>query len=212
MLPPRGSDTIEQLPIWARIFLGMGACMGLTYFKRYRMEVDLHDEPFPCPILPLGYTLLAWRDTLVEAHAVTKFRCFRSEIDANVFPCLGEREGCLRLMNEIVRREGFLREATWLLQYRERQTGRIEYCGTIQGIRDRGGQGAVQNLGITPAHRGLGLGTLLLFHALEGFRMAGLRRAFLEVTAQNQGAVRLYEKLGFSKVKTVYKSAEVAYA
>lgn len=186
--------------------------MGLTYFKRFRMEVDLTGELFECPVLPSGYQLLAFRDALVEAHAAAKFRSFRMEIDANVFPCLGDRDGCLRLMKEIVRRDGFLREATWLVQYRNRETGRAEYCGTVQGICDRGGIGAIQNLGITPGHRGKQIGTALMYYALEGFRLAGLRRAFLEVTAQNYGAVRLYERLGFRKIKTVYKTAEVVYA
>jgi GNAT superfamily N-acetyltransferase len=186
--------------------------MGLTYFKRFRMEVDLTNDAFECPPLPPGYQMLAFRTALIEAHAATKYRCFRCEIDANVFPCLGDRDGCLRLMNEIVRREGFMRDATWLVQYRDRTTGRAEYCGTIQGIRDRGGIGAVQNLGITPGHRGQRIGTVLMHYAMEGFRRAGLRRAYLEVTAQNSGAVRLYERLGFRKIKTVYKTAEVAYA
>jgi ribosomal protein S18 acetylase RimI-like enzyme len=186
--------------------------MGLTYFKRFRMEVDLTVDSFACPPLPPGYTLHAFRDALIEAHAAAKYRSFRYEMDANVFPCLGDRDGCLRLMNEIVRRDGFLRDATWLVQYRDRQTGRAEYCGTVQGICDRGGIGAIQNLGIAPGHRGQRIGTILMYYSLEGFRMAGLRRAYLEVTAQNYGAVRLYERLGFKKIKTVYKSAEVAYA
>jgi len=186
--------------------------MGLTYFKRFRMEVDLTRPLFDCPELPPGYQLMAFRDALIEAHAATKFRSFRFELDANVFPCLGDRDGCLRLMNEIVRREGFMRDATWLIQFRNRQTSRVEYCGTVQGICDRGGIGAIQNLGITPGHRGRRIGTVLMYHSLEAFRRAGMRKAFLEVTAQNYGAVRLYERLGFRKIKTVYKTAEVAYA
>jgi ribosomal-protein-alanine N-acetyltransferase len=87
-----------------------------------------------------------------------------------------------------------------------------EYCGTIQGLSDRHGYGAVQNLGVTPMHRSRGLGTALLFQALNGFRAVGLRRVYLEVTAQNTGAIRLYLALGFRRVKTVYKAAEVAYA
>jgi ribosomal protein S18 acetylase RimI-like enzyme len=67
-------------------------------------------------------------------------------------------------------------------------------------------------VGVIPEHRGQGLGTVLLFQALRGFKQAGLRRAFLEVTAQNTGAVRLYERLGFKTTKTVYKAAEVAFA
>jgi len=34
----------------------------------------------------------------------------------------------------------------------------------------------------------------------------------LEVTAQNSGALRLYSRLGFKTVKTVYKAVELAYA
>ena len=48
--------------------------------------------------------------------------------------------------------------------------------------------------------------------ALEGFRAAGLRRAYLEVTAQNDGAIRLYQRIGFVKARTVYKAVEVAYS
>lgn len=186
--------------------------MGLTYFKRFRMEVDLTGDLFPCPELAEGYSLVPFRDSLIEAHAATKYRSFRYEIDANVFPCLGDRDGCLRLMNEIVRREGFLCESTWLMQYRDPVTSQSENCGTIQGICDRSGFGAIQNLGVTPGHRGQQLGTVLMYYALRGFRLAGLRRAFLEVTAQNVGAIRLYERLGFRRTKTVYKAVEVAYA
>jgi ribosomal protein S18 acetylase RimI-like enzyme len=161
--------------------------------------------------LPSEYTLLPWSDSLVEAHAEAKYQSFCLEVDANVFPCLGEREGCARLMREIARREGFLSAATWLLVCRN--DGRsLDYCGTVQGVRDAKDFGAVQNLGITPSHRGQGLGTYLLHRALCGFLNVGLRRAYLEVTAQNSGAIRLYRRLGFRSVKTVYKAAEVAYA
>jgi hypothetical protein len=54
------------------------------------------------------------------------------------------------------------------------------------------------------------LGTALLLKALRGFRHAGLTRAFLEVTAENKGAIRLYERVGFSVFKTVFKTTEAA--
>ena len=186
--------------------------MGVTYFKRFRMEIDLTRSLFATPDLPAGYELIAWSDPLLADHADAKFRSFRFEIDANVFPCLGEPEGCRRLMAEISRREGFLGEATWLLRHGPNSSPNGEYCGTVQGVCDKHGFGAIQNLGITPAHRGKGLGTIMLRESLLGFRRHGLTRAFLEVTAQNTGAVRLYERLGFRKVKTVYKAADVAYA
>lgn len=186
--------------------------MGLTYFKRYRMERTLKDGLFPVPALPRGYSLISWDERLIEAHAEAKYESFRFEIDANVFPCLGDRDGCLRLMREISRRDGFCPDATWLIVWRAADQDGLEYCGTIQGITDNDGYGAVQNLGITPSHRGRGLGTVLLHEALVGFRQTGRGRAYLEVTAQNLGAIRLYERLGFRRVRTVYKAADVAYA
>ena len=186
--------------------------MGVIYFKRFRMEVDLLESMEQDPEPPTGYRFFAWDETLLDAHADTKFRSFQFELDANVFPCLGERDGCHRLMSEIAHRKGFLQEATWLVGWQPVGTRRIDYCGTVQGICDRRRVGSIQNLGITPEHRGQGLGTLLIHFALQGFYRAGLRRASLEVTARNTGAIRLYRRLGFRKTKTVYKAVEVAYA
>jgi ribosomal protein S18 acetylase RimI-like enzyme len=49
-----------------------------------------------------------------------------------------------------------------------------------------------------------------MLRSLEGFRRAGLNRVYLEVTAQNQAAIRLYRQLGFVTIKTVYKAIEAA--
>jgi ribosomal protein S18 acetylase RimI-like enzyme len=185
--------------------------MGLTYFKRFRMEIDLAGRQFTQPEPPAGYRLVAWDDSLLEAHAEAKYNSFRAEIDSNVFPCLGDWAGCHRLMHEICAKQGFLPAATWLIVRDTAGAETPEYCGTIQGIRDYAGLGAIQNLGVTPEHRGRQLGTCLLNAALAGFQQAGLYRAFLEVTAQNVDAIRLYQRLGFSKARTVYKAVEVAY-
>ncbi len=183
------------------------AVMVLTYFKRFRMEIDLTGRALVAPPLPAGYVLMPWEGALLKAHAEAKYRSFRHEIDANVFPCLGDRQGCLRLMADISSKEGFLPPATWLIRYDGGY--RRQYCGTIQGIRDSANVGSIQNLGIMPEHRGMGLGTILMMHALAGFQAAGLVRAFLEVTAQNDSAIRLYQRLGFQKSRTVYKAVEV---
>jgi ribosomal protein S18 acetylase RimI-like enzyme len=41
-----------------------------------------------------------------------------------------------------------------------------------------------------------------------GFQEAGLRRAYLEVTAENNAAVQLYRSLGFRRAKTLYKAVD----
>ena len=200
------------------------AIMGLTYFKRFRMEIDLRGRDFSSPQLPAGFSFVAWDRTRLEAHAEAKFHSFREEIDSNVFPCLGDYAGCMHLMEEIAAKPGFLPGATWLVvsttndnSQQNSADGLVLHspphqCGTVQGVIDRSGMGAIQNLGVVPEYRGIGLGKALMQKALAGFQEAGLSRAFLEVTAQNSSAVQLYKQLGFARSRTVYKVSEVAYA
>ena len=63
--------------------------MQSTYFKRFRMEIDLAAAA-PQRALPPGYRFVPWNEAVVDVHARTKFRAFRDEIDAVVFPCLGD--------------------------------------------------------------------------------------------------------------------------
>ena len=175
--------------------------MATTYYKRFRMEVDLDGAAAP-PDLPGPFAWVPWDESLLDRHAEVKFLSFRDEIDACVFPCLGDRFGCQRLMREIRRKPGFLAAATWLIAC---PSG---YVGTVQGVMDRGAIGAIQNLGVVPAFRGRGLGRALVRQALEGFYQAGLRRAYLEVTAENSGAVLLYRAVGFRRAKTLYKAVD----
>jgi ribosomal protein S18 acetylase RimI-like enzyme len=183
-----------------------------THFRRYRMEIDLVALDLRWPRLPLEYSLFPWNPACLEAHGLVKYHSFRDEIDSSVFPCFNELAGCQRLMHDIAAKPGFLPRSTWLAAYVGPAGDRCDYCGTVQGVRDPAGLGAIQNLGITPEHRGRGLGTFLLFRALDGFREAGLVRAYLEVTADNTQAVHLYQRLGFCTAKTVYKVADVVYS
>jgi len=173
--------------------------MAITYYKRFRMEIDL-DGSLPPPVLAPPYHWVGWDESLLESHAEVKFQSFRDELDSQVFPCLGERNGCRRLMREIRRKPGFLAVSTWLIACPD------GYCGTVQGVMDRGPIGAIQNLGVVPAYRGRGLGRALVRQALEGFYQAGLRQAYLEVTAENSSAVQLYRAIGFRRSKTLYKA------
>lgn len=170
-------------------------------FERYRMEADL--ATIPSPVLQEGFLWVPWHPDLIQTHAEVLYACFCQEIDAALFANLRDQEGCFRLMRQTVYRPNFLPRATWLLANKERGV-----YGAVQGVRERTGIGAVQNLGILPAYRGRGLGTQLLLQALQGMRQAGLRRASLDVTAMNESAVRLYRRLGFQQVKVFHKAPD----
>lgn len=180
--------------------------MGVTYFKRFRMEADLR-RPWAPPVLPEGYRYVGWTSDRLGDHVEAKHHSFRDEIDAEVFDTLSSVNGCRALMEEITGKPGFLPEATWLIECML-GSGAPEPVGTIQGLRVSPRLGGVQNIGVTPWHRGRGLGAALVQAALFGFKAVGLHRATLEVTAQNVAAVRLYESLGFRWTRTSYKAVD----
>jgi len=184
--------------------------MGLTYFKRYKMEIRLDRVELPAISLARGVELLPWSNDLLSDHALAKWESFRSEIDAHVFPCLGERDGCTQLMREISCRPNFIPEATWLATSTTETSW--QPCGTIQGLMVSPREGAIQNLGVHPNFRDQGIGRGLLVQALRGFRAVGCTHAQLEVTVQNAAAIRLYERIGFRRTETLFKVADVIYA
>ena len=175
------------------------AAESVTYFKRYRMELDLRGPLPAVPSLPAGYAWIPWEERLLETHADVKCQCFQNELDSVVFPNLSNRAGCSRLMREICNRPGFCAQSTWLIAQGE------TYVGTVQGVADRLGCGGIQNLGVISSYRGKGLGLALLLQALNGFCLAGLAKATLEVTAQNEAAIQMYRRIGFRFRKTLYR-------
>lgn len=187
--------------------------MSVTFFKRHTMELrvdrlTLEDEPQ----LSDGFRLLPWTPKLLNRHADVKWQSFREELDAHVFPCLGDLDGCRQLMREISGRKNFVPQATWLACRESDFTAGMQPCGTVQGLMSSAREGAIQNLGVHPECRDMGLGSALLRQALLGFRDAGCKFVNLEVTVQNTSAIRLYERFGFSHVETLFKIAEVQYA
>ena len=129
---------------------------------------------------------------------------FHQEIDAVIFPSLGNPRRLRHADDVVSRRLNFLPEATWLV------VGPAGPCGAIQGLRERGGVGAIQNVGVTPAWRGRGLGEALVLQALHGFRRAGLAAPCSKSPPRTRRRQRLYRRLGFRRTKTLYKAVPEA--
>jgi GNAT superfamily N-acetyltransferase len=172
------------------------------------LEIDLSRCGIAEPTLPAGYRWLAWSPELLDRHAAVKFRCFETEQDGQVFPSLRTADGCRRLMDYIATHPQFVPNATWLLVREESTPAGVVDCGTIQGLAPIPDSGAIQNVGIVPEHRGLGLGRALVQAALRGFHANGMTHVSLEVTAANLPAVQLYQSLGFRVTKTLYRSVD----
>ena len=182
--------------------------MPVVYFKRYKMQIDLEqaDLSFEPPQSEIQY--FPWSDKMMGFHSLAKWESFRFEMDATVFPCLGNRDGCRQLMRDLTQRSNFVPEATWLAL--SIASGVPDSpVGTIQGLQIDNRLGAIQNIGVVPVFRGKGVGKRLLVLALRGFRDTGCKRVNLEVTIHNLGAIRLYESIGFQTVETVFKVGNV---
>ena len=75
-----------------------------------------------------------------------------------------------------------------------------ELGGGVAGIligRVAADEFEVLNLAVAKARRRRGVATQLVKVALEGARIAGAGKAYLDVRASNKGGIALYERLGF---------------
>jgi ribosomal protein S18 acetylase RimI-like enzyme len=61
--------------------------------------------------------------------------------------------------------------------------------------------GHITQICVSPSVRGTGIGHALLRHSLLALRKMECRSAGLTVTAANEGAVALYERVGFRTIR-----------
>jgi len=78
----------------------------------------------------------------------------------------------------------------------------VGFCVNWVAGPENAQEGWIEAIGVIPAWRGRGVASALLIKSLQMFQAEGLKRAALDVDAQNpSGALRLYEKLGFQVAK-----------
>jgi len=90
--------------------------------------------------------------------------------------------------------------------------GRI--IGYVMGYLRPDLEGHIMSIAVDPAYRGNGIGSALLAEAIERLIREGARYIGLEVRVSNIGAIKLYERFGFVRVKRIigyYSDGEDAY-
>ncbi|WP_166877183.1 ribosomal protein S18-alanine N-acetyltransferase [Salinibacterium sp. ZJ450] len=99
-------------------------------------------------------------------------------------------------------REGMLSEITGPHRYylvAESETGTIDgYAGLLSPHNSP--QADIQTIAVVPAARRQGLGRTLMLALIGEARARGAHEVFLEVRADNPGAQKLYEELGFREI------------
>jgi len=78
-----------------------------------------------------------------------------------------------------------------------------EVAGSVvgyAGVMVVGSETDVQTIAVTPEHRGTGLGAALLAQLIDEALRRECRHVMLEVAADNEAALRLYERHGFTRL------------
>lgn len=74
----------------------------------------------------------------------------------------------------------------------------VALCASFLGVEHGGPSGWLEELYVRPDSRGLGVGTLLLTHAISEAKRRGWRALDLEVEADHDQVVSLYKRHGFT--------------
>jgi ribosomal-protein-alanine N-acetyltransferase len=75
----------------------------------------------------------------------------------------------------------------------------VAYAGLRAAPVDAG-QGDIQTIAVRQSHQGRGLGRALLVDLMGEAQRRGVRELFLEVRADNEPAIALYQSLGFREI------------
>ncbi|MDO5580560.1 MAG: N-acetyltransferase [Planctomycetia bacterium] len=183
----------------------------VEYIQRYEMlfQFDSCKIPDEEVDLPPDYVWFPWNDRLADVYARVQYLGFRGEVDSEVFPTFRRFDSCWRLVQYIMNKPEFMPKASWLIG-EQKGAGNGFYCAMIQCSRKSKERGKIENIAVLQQYRHHGLGTAIIYKALQAFQKAGCCDVLLEATARNENAVHLYQKLGFKIIKTTFKETYVA--
>lgn len=167
---------------------------------RYRMELDLRKViPGKWPSLASGYHCSNWRWSDCEDFASALYQSFADSPDTQIIPSFRSWDGCKELTRLVAQSSYFWPSATQIIRIGREPVACIQVMGGPDGKIN------IQNIGVIPGHRGLGLGSHLLGRALATIHKWGMPIIGLEVTADNRAAIKMYESFGFQRSGEVWK-------
>jgi ribosomal protein S18 acetylase RimI-like enzyme len=138
-----------------------------------------------------------WSERLQDDSARLVAAAYRGHIDSEINDQYRAPAGARRFLANIVQYPGcgtFFAPASYAAA--DAQRGGL--CGMSLASLVAGDVGHITQVCVAPSHRGTGLGYELLRRSLLALAAHGCRSVSLTVTAANETAVRLYERMGFT--------------
>jgi ribosomal protein S18 acetylase RimI-like enzyme len=168
-------------------------------FERNFMRVDLFRPVFPEAATPRPVRIEVFSDHDQEAAAQLIADAYHGHIDSRINDQYRSLSGARAFLFNIVQYPGcgsFFRPASFAAFD---AAGRL--CGISLASLVAPESGHLTQICVLPECRGFGIGRALIRRSLTRLGELGCRSASLTVTAANQGAVALYQRIGFRVVR-----------
>ena len=172
----------------------------LSVFERNFMRIDLKRAVLGIGNVRRPMYVEKWSDHYHDAAAQLIAAAYAGHIDSRINAQYRTSAGARRFLNNIVQYPGcgaFYRPAS-LLAF-EGVTGTL--CGISLASLLPPETGHLTQICVSPSVRGTGIGHELMRQSLTMLREMGCISASLTVTAANEDAVALYERVGFETIR-----------
>jgi ribosomal protein S18 acetylase RimI-like enzyme len=174
---------------------------GFRLYTRQFMLLDLHKQNEHAPGTNSGLRLDRWHDRFFESCAKLIYLAYANHVDGDINDQYRSRHGALKFLKNIVLLPGcgqFQPAASFVL----RHPGSDDLVGAVLTSEVAPGVGHTTQLCVQPGFQGHGLGRILMQASAEALRALKYKELTLTVTSENHTAVHLYERLGFSTIKS----------
>lgn len=174
---------------------------GFRLYTRQFMLFDLHKKTEHVPGINSGLRLDRWHDRFFESCAKLIYLAYANHVDGDINDQYRSRHGALKFLKNIVLLPGcgqFQPGASFVL----RHPGSDDLVGAVLTSEVAPGVGHTTQLCVQPGFQGHGLGRILMQTSAEALRTLKYNELTLTVTSENHTAVHLYERLGFSTIKS----------
>lgn len=168
----------------------------LRLHARKFMEAPLAQVADLPPRQP-AVTIAPWQENRQSDAGRLIAAAYAGHIDSEINDQYRSPGGARRFLANIVQYPGcgsFLGSASFAASAAPGQG----LCGLSLASLVSQGVGHITQVCVAPSHRNTGLGYELLRRSLAALAAHGCRKVTLTVTASNAGAIRLYERMGFS--------------
>jgi ribosomal protein S18 acetylase RimI-like enzyme len=198
---PQVTRIEAQLMPFGASLEGLLARNDFRLFPRHFMLYDLGAHVKKLEDYAPGLRMERWHERHMAACAELIHLTYANHIDGTINDQYRSRTGAMKFLKNIVILPGcgqFESRASFVL----RDELSDQLVGVVLTSMVAPGVGHTTQLCVLPGHQGHGLGRRLMLASMDALKEQKASELSLTVTSSNDRAVKLYENLGFRKLKT----------